>query len=319
MKKNMSLNLFSLVAVLTFALVFIGIDFVQGQARTQGKPNKPPRKGKYVWSAVILDNPGLGLKGMIDDMDRYDETWPGWVYDDSESNVNVEVEMRWIPFSGVYQTRFYLEIFNPVQIDIVFSSYEAHFYQTNPLELCIYPGGYEGNNPYSMLYFMQDSSHPHPSYDNVLFRFYTAQSLIRDEADFERWPNNYHEHLEFLANISGPAPMAFKPVTCEDLGLFEYSNIQFGGGDSENGDYGYFERVDEDFENMDIWKVVVGMERDYDYTEPGDGADAWATDWYNICVDAQYKNKPGVTYDAIFSSQGSLDMKFVVLFVRTKQ
>jgi hypothetical protein len=315
MKKNVSLKYFGLIAILTVALVFIGIDFVQGQVKTQGKPNKPPGKGKYVWSVVILDDSELGLKGIIDDIDRHDTTWPGWVYDDSESNVNVEVELRHYPFDGTYQTRFSLEIFSPVQVDLDLIPYGTHFYENTPDALCIYPGGYDEDDPFSMFCFMQHSYHPHPGYEKIYFRFYTQQSLNRDEVDFERWPDNYHDYLDFLANIAGRAPMAFKPVTCEDLNLFEYSNIQFGGGD-----YGYFERIEEDNENMDIWKVVVGMERDHDYTiGPGDGDDAWATDWYNICVDAQYKNKPGVTYDAIFSSQGSLDIKFTILFIRTKQ
>jgi hypothetical protein len=317
MKKSMNLKLFGLVAILTVTFVFIGIDFVEGQVKTLGKPNKPPGKGKHVWSAIILDDPGLGLKGIIDDIDRYDSTWPGWIYDDSEPNVNVGVEIRRAPFDGVtkYWTRFYLEIFFPVQVDFDFIPYDAHFYGNTPGELCKYPGVDDENDPWSMLDFMQDSYHPHPDYEKVYFKFNTERSPNRDEVDFERWQNNYHEYLDFLANISGPAPMAFKPVTCEDLNLFEFSSIQFGGGDS-----GYFERIEEDYENMDIWKVVVGMERDYDYTNgPGDGDDAWATDWYNICVDAPYKNKPGVTYDAIFSSQGSLDIKFTILFVRTKQ
>ncbi len=325
MKKFHGLKLFGLVVILAFAFVFVGLDFVQGQVKTLGKPDKPPgqdKGGKYVWSVVILDGAGLGLKGTAGDPDRYDENWLGWVYDDSEPNVNVEVETRHFPFDGNYQTRFSFEVFNPIQIDFDFIPHGAHFYDNTPNAMCIYPGGYIEDDPNSMFYFMRESYHPHPSYDKVYFRFYTDRSAIQEEVHFEQWSNNYHGYLDFLTNISGPAPLAFKPVTCEDLGLFEYSFIQFGGSDGELSDYGYFERIQEDYENMDIWKVVVGMEKNpfYDYTiGQGIGDDAWATDWYNICVEMQYnKKKKGVTYDAIFSSQGSMDIKFEVLFIRTK-
>ncbi|MGB6682001.1 MAG: hypothetical protein WBF08_11860 [Candidatus Bathyarchaeia archaeon] len=317
MKKNLSFKLLSLITILTVILVFIGIDFVEGQVKTLGKPNKPPGKAKYVWSAVILDDPGLGLKGMIDDTDRYDETWPGWVFDDSESNVNVGVEIRRAPFDGVdkYWTRFFLEIFYPVQVDFNFMPYDAHFYPDSQDPLCKYPGGYDPSDPLSMLYFLQDANHPHPLYHKVLFRFNTDRSVNRDDVDYEQW--NYHGHMSFLSDVSGPAPSGFSPVSCEDYELFEFSHIEFGGADSEDGDYGYFERID-----GDIWKVVAGMEIDpiYDYTISADDDNIWATDWYNICVETQInKKKRGSTYDAIFSSQGSLDMKFAVLFVRTRQ
>jgi hypothetical protein len=44
MKKLLDLKLLGLVAILTVALVFIGVDFIKGQATTQGKPDKPPGK-----------------------------------------------------------------------------------------------------------------------------------------------------------------------------------------------------------------------------------------------------------------------------------
>ena len=316
MKKFHDLKFFGLVAVLAVAMVFIVFSFVQGQVKTSGKPDKPPDKWrgeKYVWSAVILDGPGMGVKGAAGDDNRYDETWQGWVYDESEANVNIGVEIRRAPFDGVdkYWTRFYLEIFYPVQIDFEFFPHGAQFYENTPNALCKYPGGYAEDDPSSMLYFLQDWPQPHPSYQKVLFTFGTDRSVNQNEVDYQQWMNNYHEYLGFSSNVSGPAPNYFKPKTCEDLELFEFSSIQFGGGD-----YGYFERIGED-----IWKVVVGTEKDpfYDYTGgPGEEDDAWATDWYNICVIQTNKKKQSATYDAIFSSQGSLDIKFEILFVRTK-
>jgi hypothetical protein len=46
MKKLLDLKLFGLVAILTVALVFIGVDFIESQIKTQGKPPKPPKPGK---------------------------------------------------------------------------------------------------------------------------------------------------------------------------------------------------------------------------------------------------------------------------------
>jgi len=199
MKKFRGLKVFGLVAIVTFALVFIGIEFVQGQAKTMGKPDKPPGKEKgekYVWSAVILDGAKLGLKGKADDSERYDETWPGWVYNDSESNVNVGVEIRKGPFSGVtkYWTRFYLEIFDPVQIDLEFVPLKALVFPETPLALCKYPEG-DSTDPWSMFDFMQNSDHPHMSYEKVYFKFNTDSSVDQNKIDYKQWPNNYHKYL----------------------------------------------------------------------------------------------------------------------------
>ena len=46
MKKLPDLKLFGLVAILTVALVFIGVDFIESQVQTQGKPDKPGKPGK---------------------------------------------------------------------------------------------------------------------------------------------------------------------------------------------------------------------------------------------------------------------------------
>jgi len=318
MKNFCSTKNFVLIGILTFGMVFIGIDAVQGQVQTQGKPDKQPGKGRkdsYVWSAVILNSPGSGLKGT--DTLRYDAGWPGWVYDDSESTVNVDVEIRRAPFDGVekYWTRFYLEIFNPIQVDFNFIPYDAWFLPDAPDALCKYPGDYLGTNPMSMLYFLQDSYHPHPSYQKVYFKFNTGRSVIRDDVDFTQW--TYHEHMSFLGQVRGPDPPGTRSVPCEEYELFEYSTIEFGGGDDDVGDYGYFERIGED-----IWKVVVGTEiiPPNDYTTGLGDRNAWAYDWYNICVETQINKKKKVsTYDAIWSAQGSLDIKFEILFIRTKQ
>jgi len=303
------------VFILVVGLVFISIDFVQGQVETLGKPPGKGRPVEYTWSAVVLEGPGFGLRG-IDNL-RYDENWPGWIFEDFESNVNVGVEIRRAPFDGVekYWARFYLEIFYPVQVDFDFIPYSAWFYPDTPEAMCKYPENYDSTDPMSMLYFLQYSYHPHPIYEKVYFKFNTGRSVDQNEVDYEQW--NYHGHLGFLCDVKGTAPEAYSPVPCEEYELFEYSSIEFGADNDADGDYGYFERIGED-----VWKVVVGAEiyPPYDYTNGSGDRNAWATDWYNVCVETQInKNKTASTYDAIFSSQGALDIKFEVLFIRTKQ
>jgi hypothetical protein len=46
MKKLLALKLFGLVAILTVALVFISVDFMEGQVQTQDKPPNPPGQDK---------------------------------------------------------------------------------------------------------------------------------------------------------------------------------------------------------------------------------------------------------------------------------
>ena len=46
MKKIHNLKFLGLVVILTVALVFIGVDFVESQVKTQGKPPKPPGQDK---------------------------------------------------------------------------------------------------------------------------------------------------------------------------------------------------------------------------------------------------------------------------------
>ena len=313
MKKFLGLKILGLVAILSFAFVFAGLSSVQGQVTTKGKPAKPPgqdKAAKYTWSAVILD--GFDLKGI--EAARYDDDWPGWVYEDSESNVNVSVEIRRAPFDDgveMYWTRFRLEIFHPEQIDLEFDPYDAWFYPDTPDAQCLYPGGYDSGNPMSMFYFMRDSFHPHPEYDSVEIRFNTDRSVNPDDIDYEQWW--YHESLGFTTRIKTP-PMTYGAATCEELNLSEYSGIEFGG----NKDYGYFERI-----GPDTWIAVAGMEKGSPdaYSGPGIiGEDnAWATDCYQICVEEQInKKKTRATYDAIFSAQGHFDIKFAILFIRTK-
>jgi len=106
MKKFRISKLTAFVSIITVVLVFLVFGIVQAQVKTNGKPPKPPGlKDKYVWSAVILNGPGYSIIG---DSERYNSDLNGWVYDDSEDDVNVWVEIRRSWYGDVYKyyTRF---------------------------------------------------------------------------------------------------------------------------------------------------------------------------------------------------------------------
>ena len=69
MKKLLYFKLFGLVAILTVALVFIGVDFVESQVKTQGKPDKPDKldksEGEWIQFTGDLETPlgGEVVKG----------------------------------------------------------------------------------------------------------------------------------------------------------------------------------------------------------------------------------------------------------------
>lgn len=67
MKKIHNLKLFGLVAILTVALVFIGVDFIEGQKTTErkGNPNKPKPPGKGEISFQNMPLCILSLAGKI--------------------------------------------------------------------------------------------------------------------------------------------------------------------------------------------------------------------------------------------------------------
>jgi len=61
MKKLLDLKLFGLVAILIVALVFIGVDFIEGQVTTLGKPDKldKPSKPDTEWIEFTGDSGDL--------------------------------------------------------------------------------------------------------------------------------------------------------------------------------------------------------------------------------------------------------------------
>jgi hypothetical protein len=318
MKNFHGLKILGLVTILAFVLVFVGLNFVQGQVSTKGKPDKPPKGEEYAWKAVILDVSGSSIKGIgtssyIPEVDQW-----GWFFSDSDPNINVRVETKRLNIHGdnKYCSRFYIEIFEKEQIDFDFPFYNPVFDTDPPYQpRCLYPGEiYPEDNPYSMFHFMMDELHPHPLYHWMGFRFSTGAAANQDEIDIENWTNQVLGEFHF--RIEGPAPQ----YPCIESELFEYSNIIGYAGDTILADdYGFFERIQENYDNIDIWKATVGRGSDgTDYMIPG-FYDGDGNDFYYICEEVAFnKKKTHVDDRAINSAYGRWDMKFEVLFIRTK-
>jgi hypothetical protein len=103
MKKILDLKLFGLVAILTVALVFIGVNFMEGQVQTLGKPDKPdnptaeqinfygdlqreqvvygccPNAGPFPAYTMTLPN-GLGYDPSTDTYKFSPDTYEGWLF-----------------------------------------------------------------------------------------------------------------------------------------------------------------------------------------------------------------------------------------------
>jgi len=325
MKKFRNLRLFVFASVFLFVLSLIVFNYAQSQVEIQ--KGKPPGKGKpgggYTWSAVILDEPenGVGLQGL--DPARYvvADNWTGWIYEDSEPNINVNVSCKGYPGGGetIYRSNFTLEIFNPVQVWLYLDPYQPWWYEDVPFpqnqfpQLSKYPGIDDSTDPWNMFNHMQISPQPAPEYHRFWITFRTEWSVNQSDVDYEQWA--YHGHMGFYARILGPPKNIDPRVLCEDRILFEYSSIEF----SSALDYGYFKRIDND-----TWRVFVGQEEGSPDFYNGQGElgvdDGVAYDNYDVCVPNQYhKKKTGSDILAIPSARGQFDIKFVILFIRTKQ
>jgi hypothetical protein len=147
MKKNRNLKLFGLVFILTVGLVLIGFDIVQGQANTQGKPDKPPGQDKepeieYLWTAVILD-------GQSSIQGRREHTYTGIegtgsLYDGSEGNINITNVVK---------------VVNPKSPSQVRSDFTLEIFHALP-----------GEAPYKVDFIQSEIGNPDVHFDDIIFR-----------------------------------------------------------------------------------------------------------------------------------------------------
>lgn len=342
MGKRDSLRLLGFVGILVLAFVFIGLSLVQGQVKTQGKPAKPPGQNDdvYTWSAVILEDPIFSIQGEGgNSADNYTYVevnglgyW-GWLYDGSEPNVNFRVRTVETGTQGT-RSNFCFELFYPAdegenlyQIDFITDNIvnkTADFvtdppnidpdlnpgftYKTCRFPVCGGPGINCGDA--SCLFdFIQNWPHPYQGYDKVGISFFSDFSFDLNEGDYENWAvyDRKNMWLDIVCRAQEIDDGDFKIPN-----LSEYNTVGANSG-GEQYHYGYFERI-----SPDVWKVVGG----WDIL----GADLQYNDVINVNVDEvyldfvleHYRKKIRAVAAYFFPTIGSCDMKFEVLFIRTK-
>jgi hypothetical protein len=333
MKALQRLRFLGLVVILTFALVVIGFNFVHGQVKTQDKPDKPPGKGKpqsYTWSAVIL--PGLenqsSIRGLgdLEYIPELDDE--GWRFDDFDDNVKVFAEIRG-PIQSQYSAVFIIEIFNPVRIE--FGQIYNPFAEFNPYppalenpelnegfvyKACRYPGCEEGTtcrlNPYCIFDFIQNYPHPYEGYERMWFHIHSKWSYDLNEVDFEKW--TVYDNLGFWLEFKAEGGVGIK---CNESDLPVYNDFGF---DAQDREYGYFEKIQEEDDTIDIWRVVAGKSSDglLDYVaDPNKNVNMGSN--YVDCVFEKKKNRIVKVSDGFVPVVGTCDMRFEIIFIRTKQ
>ncbi|UCE41849.1 MAG: hypothetical protein JSV17_02350 [Candidatus Aminicenantes bacterium] len=329
MKNFRSLRLLGLVALLAFTFVFVGIDFVDGQVKTLGKPDKPPGKDKgekYAWSAVILPASGgylssiAGFGDPVSIPELNDQL--GWLFNDSDENVNVYAEIRG-PVQDQYGAVFIFEILNPVPdqkkitFDYVYGP-TADFRDNLPTgweaKVCRYPGCIDPicrSNAMCVFNFLQSYPHPYETYDKMWFHIHSKWSYDRNKVDFEQWATR--QDLGFWLDFQIRPGVGIK---CNPADLAEHNNVLF---DDETREYGYFEKIDSGDENIDMWRAVAGMNiNDVPFIDDPNKNVSIGERYYD-CSEVQVNNKKTkLELVQIHSIDGSCDLIFEIVFIRTK-
>ncbi|MGD2295404.1 MAG: hypothetical protein PVF22_06165, partial [Candidatus Aminicenantes bacterium] len=308
MQKIRNLRLLGLAAVLTIALVIVGVHFLQAQSKIQGKGNgkgKPGGSGsKSALQAIILDVPDSSLKGTAD---RICEG--GWLYDDSEGDVNViaAIQTYQSKKTKIYRSRFYIEIFYPEEIYFTDSldsipENDAYFDYDPPEGLSYNYLGFPGLNNCSVascIFRFLKGYHPVYGYNKVHLQFAGPSSENHEEAYYENWP------------IGVPIPIGcFSFVIegqnliggCNDCNPQTNHNIM-----GTANDYGYFIRT-----AQDEYKVVVDKS-------------IWGNKEVNIheryceCVEESFnKKKTILRKKTLVPTYGTCDMTFEIFFKKSK-
>ncbi|UCG68007.1 MAG: hypothetical protein JSV09_09200 [Thermoplasmata archaeon] len=339
MEKFRGLRLFCFVTILTFALVFIGLNFVQGQVNTQGKPDKPPGLDKgpeYAWSVVILD--GLfALQGGTGAAVYAGDGGPGLLYDCSQPNIYSHMRVVG-PMQEQYRTSAVFEIYYPdstqgevlYQIDFTgnIQIYNSYFVtewpefvdpDLNP-DFYYKPGRFpvcgdmriDCGSPYSMFQFMENWEHPQPGYEKFRIDFYTEWFYDIAEGDYTQW--NEYERKKIALGIE------IHPIGIDGpYSPSEYNGIGFHTG-WWDGEYGYIEKIPTTDPNTDIWKVVFGKDMNGVPYDDAEDLNVTFDEWYWDYYSKQFnKKKAKEEINVFYPTYGDCDMQFEILFIRTKQ
>ncbi|MFC2166089.1 hypothetical protein ACFLT2_13970 [Acidobacteriota bacterium] len=250
----------------------------------------------------------------------------GWRFDDSDENVRVFAEIRG-PVQSQYSAVFIIEIYNPVQIE--FGDIPNPFVEFNldppglqnpelnvdyVYKSCRYPGCEDEfcrSDPNCILNFMQNYPHPYEGYERMWFHIHSKWSYDLNEVDFEKW--TVYDNLGFWLEFKAEGGVGIK---CSESDLPVYNDFGF---DDQTREYGYFEKIQEEDDNIDIWRVVAGKSHGgVDYVADPD-KNVHLASYYVDCVYEKKKNRTVKVSDGFVPTVGHCDMRFEILFIRTKQ
>lgn len=348
MGKFRSLRLFGLVSILSFALVFIGFNFVQGQVKTQDKPpgkNKPP---EYVWSVVIVDGP-FALQGGAGAEEYTDGGVTGLLYDCSQPNINSYMRVVG-PMQEQYRTSALFELYYPditqgeVSYQVNFTEYlqvwdELAYFVTEPptwlysppIDPVLNPDLFDeyGNFlykrsrfpecgllidcglPTSIFNFLKGLSHPYPGYEKFRIDFYTEWFNEIAQGDYTQWVEYDKKKIGLgieIHPIGIDGP--YSPSVYNGVGFHTYR------GDG----YGYIERIPSPNPDTDIWRVVFGRDTSGTPFNTKEDLNVTFDEWYNEIILALInKKKAKEERRLLYSTYADCDMQFELLFIRTKQ
>jgi hypothetical protein len=335
MKKFRGLKLLGLVAFLSIALVFIGINYSHAQGKGKGK--KPPAQDEYVWSAVILDGPfsiqGRG-ENIYDGMGGH-----GSIYDPSVTNINVTGDVKAVGRTKsphLVRSYFLLEIFYPVEDETLYQiqfteniSNKNATFELNPppVDLDLNPDIYfkylgfplwgsavddpSERDALEIFDFLQNCDHP--------FDVGINENYYKLELSFSsEWVDNLYDGTYDNWAIDDPKLMGYggwlfiegqdaDTFSCDrdDYDPWHYHNIigdaHFRGDEKWGGWPGYIVRISED-----IWKVVVVGRMCFN-------------EEYGECVTKYFNKKRTMNQIEDFEPiYADCYMNFEVLFIRTK-
>ena len=344
MEKFRGLRVFVLVPILTFALVFVVFNFVQGQVKTQDKPDKPPGKNKppeYAWSVVIVDGI-FALQGGQGATVYAGDGGPGLLYDCTQPNIYSHMRVVG-PMQDQYRTSAVFEIYYPditqgevlYQVDFTEQMQvwvdKAYFVEEWPSFLdpilnfdfyykpCRFPvcgePGIDCAVPTAMFDFMKNWDHPYEGYEKFRIDFYTDWFYDIAQGDYTQWGENERKKIALGIEIH---PIGIDgPYTPS-----EYNGMGFHTGwwNGEQSKYGYIEKIHSTNPDADIWKVVFGKDifgNPYPYE---DDENVIFDEWYWDSYLKQFnKNRVKPERHIFHPTYGDCDMQFELLFIRTKQ
>jgi len=262
MKKHVLIGLLGVSLIAVIALAFL---------------MAAPKPIQYTWKAVILDS-SQNLTGGTGGV--YDNSYPGWVYNDGDEFANVMVVIREYIGRGnvrTYETVFWLEVLSPTQVSLQGMTV-GPWGSDETFKSCGFTG-FEGASLPSCWQSFLNGSHPKDGYQRASFMHAGARFATREEADFNNMFNGESRVMRLHFLTQGQEIMG----SCDQCNPDYYHQIDGDAhGDAADGSGCcdiYLTRVDQN-----TWKVVVNTNFDK-RQDKFPAAFSWTDDklWESYC------------------------------------